>query len=118
METGSRRQAPFRNWCRHGVCSGGGEGRENKTMADLETELQKIYDSEFHVDIGWLWAGGLDINLSNGAVTGHVENVSEVLLWLQQAIAEHYPESKYHVERMGGKWEPKRIGPPEYQPRQ
>jgi hypothetical protein len=31
-------------------------------MANLEEELQKIYDSEIHLDIGWLWPGGIDID--------------------------------------------------------
>jgi len=36
-------------------------------------------------------------------VAGNAQTVAELLPWLQLAIAEHFPESKYHVERMGGK---------------
>jgi hypothetical protein len=86
-------------------------------MGDLETELQKMYDSEVHVDIGWLWDGGIDVSIGNDAVTGNVRTVAEVLPWLQNAIAKHFPESKYHVERMGGKFEPKWIEPPEKEPK-
>jgi hypothetical protein len=71
-------------------------------MGKLETELQKMYDSEIHVDIGWLWDGGIDVSIGNDEVTGNVSTVTEVLPWLQDAIAKHYPESKYQVERMGG----------------
>ena len=74
---------------------------ENGRMA-LEEELQKIYDSEIHVDIGWLWHGGIDVSIGNGEFTGNVQTVAEVLPWLQETIAKHYPESKYNVERMGG----------------
>jgi len=42
-------------------------------------------------------------------VTGHVNTIAEVLPWLQDAIAKHYPDSQYHVERMGGTFEPKWV---------
>ena len=80
-------------------------------MGSLEQELQKVYDSEFHLDIGWLWDGGIDISLNNGEVERHVQAVAEILPWIQQAIADHYPESQYHVERMGGTFEPNWVGP-------
>ena len=75
-------------------------------MGTLEQELQKMYDSEIHVDIGWLWDGGIDVSIGNDEFTGNVQTVAEVLPWLQEAIAKHYPESKYHVERMGGEFKP------------
>jgi hypothetical protein len=28
---------------------------------DLATELQKIYDSEINIEIGWFWDGGIDV---------------------------------------------------------
>ena len=74
-------------------------------MPSLEEELQKIYDSEFHVQIGWIWDGGIDLNLNMGAVTGHIQTVAEILPRLQNAIAECAPYSQYNVERLGGKWE-------------
>ena len=83
-------------------------------METLEQELQKIYDSEIHLDIGWLWDGGIDISIGNNEVTGNVRTVAEVLPWLQDAIAKHFPTSKYHVERMGGEWKPVWVDPPEY----
>lgn len=71
-------------------------------MGTLEEELQKIYDSEIHVSIGWVWDGGIDMSIGNDDVSGNVQTVAEVLPWLQQAIAKHFPESKYNVERTGG----------------
>jgi hypothetical protein len=71
-------------------------------MGTLEQELQEIYDSEIHVDIGWLWDGGIDVSIGNDEITGNVQTVAEVLPWLQEAIAKHYPDSKYNVERKGG----------------
>jgi hypothetical protein len=77
----------------------------------LEQQLQKMYDSEIHVDIGWLWDGGIDVSIGNDEVTANVGTVAEVLPWLQQAIAKHYPDSKYNVEPMGGKFEPVWVEP-------
>ena len=54
------------------------------------------------MDIGWLWDGGIDVSIGNDEFSGNVATVAEVLPWLQEAIAKHYPESKYNVERMGG----------------
>jgi hypothetical protein len=34
-------------------------------MADLAIELQKIYDSEINVRIGWLWDAGINIRLGD-----------------------------------------------------
>lgn len=73
-----------------------------------------MYDSEIHVDIGWLWDGGIDVSIGNSEATGHVQTVAEVLPWLQQAIAKHLPESKYNVERLGGTSVSKWVEPPEY----
>jgi DNA-directed RNA polymerase subunit RPC12/RpoP len=65
----------------------------------VEHELQRIYDSEINVRIGWLWDGGIDVRVGdevNGFLA--VENVpstTEVLPWLQEAIAHFYPDSTY-----------------------
>jgi hypothetical protein len=83
-------------------------------MSDLATELQKMYDSEIHVDIGWLCDGGIDVSIGGDEFSGNVKTVSEVLPWLQSAIAERYPESKYNVERLGGVFVPKWFGPEEW----
>ena len=66
---------------------------------DLTTELQKIYDSEINIEIGWFWDGGIDVRLGD-KVNGYLaeENVScvaEVLPWLQEAIAHFFPGSTY-----------------------
>jgi hypothetical protein len=66
---------------------------------DLATELQKIYDSEINVEIGWLWDGGIDVRLGdkmNGFLAEeNVAAVDDILPWLQEAIAHFYPDSTY-----------------------
>ena len=62
-------------------------------MDSLETELQKMYDSKIHVDIGWLWDGGIDVSIGDDEVTGNVRTVAEILPWLQKEIATHYPDA-------------------------
>jgi hypothetical protein len=32
---------------------------------DLAAELQRIYDSEINVEIGWFWDGGIDVRLGD-----------------------------------------------------
>ena len=68
-------------------------------MMDLATELQKIYDSEINIEIGWFWDGGIDVRLGdqmNGYLAEeNVSSVSEILPWLQEAIAHFYPTSTY-----------------------
>ena len=71
-------------------------------MGTLEEELQKIYDSDIRVSIGWLRGGGIDVSIGHNEVTGNVHTVAEVLPWLQDAIARYLPDSKYNVERKGG----------------
>jgi hypothetical protein len=68
-------------------------------MADLADELQKIYDAEINVRIGWFWDSGIEIRLGdemNGYVAEeNVRTMAEILPWLQEAIAHFYPESPY-----------------------
>ena len=65
----------------------------------LETELQRIYDSEINVRIGWFWDCGIDVRLGddiNGYIAEeNVASVSEIIPWLQEAIAHFYPDSTY-----------------------
>ncbi len=66
---------------------------------DLATELQRIYDSEINIEIGWFWDGGINLRLGdqmNGYLAEeNVSSVSEILPWLQEAIAHFYPSSTY-----------------------
>jgi hypothetical protein len=72
----------------------------------LEKELQKIYNSNIHVNIGWN-GEGIDVSVGDRReVKGHVKTVAEILPWLQRRIARHYPRSKYTVDRLAGKWKP------------
>jgi hypothetical protein len=69
---------------------------------DLATELQRIYDSEINVEIGWFWDGGIDVRLGdkmNGYLAEeNVRCVAEILPWLQEAIAHFYPTSTYATD--------------------
>ena len=63
----------------------------------LETELQRIYDSEINVRIDWLWDGGIDVRLGD-ELNGYLaqENASSIdgiVPWLQEMIAHFYPDS-------------------------
>jgi hypothetical protein len=68
-------------------------------MTDLAIELQKIYDSEINIEIGWLWDGGIEVRLGD-EMSGYLaeENLSstaEILPWFQEAIAHFFPTSTY-----------------------
>jgi hypothetical protein len=71
----------------------------NSAAPDLAVELQKIYDSEINVRIGWLWDGGIETRLGddmNGYLAEEtVRTVAEIVPWLQEAIAHFSPESSY-----------------------
>ena len=62
-------------------------------------ELQKIYDSEINLSISWLWDGGIDVKLGdtmNGYLAAvNLQSMSEIVPWLQEAIAHFYPDSAY-----------------------
>ena len=66
---------------------------------DLAVELQKIYDSEINVEIGWVWDGGIEVRLGdriNGFLAEeNVKSSSDIIPWLQEAIAHFYPQSQY-----------------------
>jgi hypothetical protein len=48
-------------------------------MDSLETELQKICDSEIHIDISWGWEDGIDVSVGQGhTVIGNVKNIAEI----------------------------------------
>jgi hypothetical protein len=68
-------------------------------VADLAIELQKIYDSEINIRIGWLWDGGIELRIGdevNGFLAEEiVSSVAEIIPWLQEAIAHFYPTSSY-----------------------
>jgi hypothetical protein len=71
---------------------------QGKAM-DLAAELQRIYDSEINVRIGWFWDGGFEMRLGderNGyEAEENVSAASEILPWLQEAITHFYRESSY-----------------------
>jgi hypothetical protein len=66
---------------------------------DLAVELQKIYDSEINLRIGWLWDGGIEVRLGdemNGFMAQEtVSSTADIVRWLQEAIAHFYPNSSY-----------------------
>ena len=68
---------------------------------DLVIELQKTYDSEINVKISCFWDSGIDVRLGD-EVNGYlaeenVQSVSEIVPWLQEAIAHFYPNSSYAI---------------------
>jgi hypothetical protein len=69
-----------------------------KVMGTLEQELEKIHDAGIGVSITWL-RDSVDLQLvhKNGvvAVEGSVEEVADVLPWLEGAIKKHFPEANY-----------------------
>jgi disulfide oxidoreductase YuzD len=54
------------------------------------------------------------VSIGNEEYSTNLPTVAEVLPWLQNAIAEHYPDSKYNVERMGRVFVPTWVGPGEF----
>lgn len=66
---------------------------------DLAIEPQKMYDSEINVEMGWVWDGGIDVRLGdkiNGYLAEEtVKSASDIIAWLQEAIAHFYPQSTY-----------------------
>jgi ribosomal protein L37AE/L43A len=66
---------------------------------NLAAELQRIYDSEINIRIGWMWDAGIEVRLGdemNGFKAEEtVPAAEEILAWLQEAIAHFYPESTY-----------------------
>jgi hypothetical protein len=56
-----------------------GERAMNTITMDLASELQKIYDSEINIEIGWFWDSGIRVRLGD-TVNGHLaeENVNTV----------------------------------------
>ena len=74
-------------------------GDSDAATPDLAVELQRIYDSEINMQIGWLWDGGVEICLGDD-MNGYeavetLGSVAETLPWLQEAIARFYPDSTY-----------------------
>jgi hypothetical protein len=75
----------------------------NNTALDFGVELQRIYDGEINIRIGWLRNGGIDIRLGddlNGYLAVEtVGTVAKIVPWLPEAIAHFYPESSYRPNR-------------------
>jgi len=84
-------------------------------MGILEQELQKIDESEINLSISWMLDAGFDLKLGDelgGFVAeGQVRSLGDVLPWFQEAIAKHYPTTRYHVARMGGTFTPEFVEP-------
>ncbi len=53
---------------------------------DLADELQRIYDSEINVRVGWFWDCGIEVRLGdemNGFLAAEtVQAVSDIIPWL------------------------------------
>jgi hypothetical protein len=66
---------------------------------DLAVELQRIYDREINVEIEWFWDCGIEVRLGdkiNGFLAEErLKSTSEMLPWLQEAIARFLTVSTY-----------------------
>ena len=55
-------------------------------VVDLAAELQKIYDSEINIRIGWLWDDGIEVRLGdevNGFLAEEsVGSIADIVPWL------------------------------------
>ena len=81
----------------------------------LETELQKIYDSEINVTIRIVGKNilvALGNDFTGFDAEGKLIRISDVLPWLQRAIHERCSMSKYDVERLGGRFTPQMAAIP------
>lgn len=67
----------------------------------METELQKIYDSEINISISTFWDGRYDLKLGdhvNGyEAESNVDTAKEIIPWFQEQIKIHYPTSAYAI---------------------
>lgn len=65
--------------------------------------LQKIYDSELHLSIGWMWDGGVDYTigrdlsyLHNGEVDSTGDgNLSKAMILIADEISAKHPKSEF-----------------------
>ena len=76
-------------------CPTAAYGRGYQTaVGKLQTELQKIYDSEINIEISWLPAGAIHVKLGNEFYgfdeKATVAGIADTLPWLQRAIHERY----------------------------
>jgi hypothetical protein len=69
----------------------------------LEQQLQKIYEAGIGVSITWLRDGEVDLRLVHKtgvvAAEGTVQEVADVLPWLEQAIKKNFPKADYQHTR-------------------
>ena len=71
---------------------------------DVGLILQKIYDSEINIRIGWFWDGGIDYGIGHW---GHPQNkndtddknanrdIAEAVSWLVADIKSRFPKSSF-----------------------
>ena len=69
--------------------------------ATTEEILQKIYDSEINLSIGWMWDGGIeyaiaDLTYLDGEVknTG-TNNIQEAVIIIADDVKDKYPNSSF-----------------------
>jgi len=47
------------------MCQRGSHHCPYAESMDVAVELQKIYDGEINIEIGWVWDGGIDVRLGS-----------------------------------------------------
>lgn len=72
----------------------------NITKDNIGEILQRIYDSEIHLWIGWFWDAGLDYSFDPFAKPESFQHTGDTDLvtgfkWVIQDILEQYPKSSF-----------------------
>jgi len=64
--------------------------------------LEKIYDSEIHLSVGWMYDGGFDykIGADLSYIDGKVEstgtdNIKEAMIMIAGEVSKAYPDSEF-----------------------
>lgn len=77
------------------------------TQKNVGLVLQKIYDSEIHLQMGWLWDGGVEYRLkintpyiwdnipNEDVIVGGSDNIAQSVQWIAEEICEMYPGSSF-----------------------
>lgn len=76
--------------------------RIGKMQVSTEEILQKIYDSEIHLSIGWMWDGGIDYRI--GADLSYIEKrptstgtdkIEQAVIIIANESAKEHPKSEF-----------------------
>ena len=76
---------------------------DTKLMAvSVQEILQKIFDSEIHLSVGWMWDGGVDYKI--GDLAGFIKtdvnstgnrNIRDAIIEIAVIVAKEHPRSEF-----------------------